>query len=205
MGEAYLYLFDDMDRLGERFVAENMPKLPAFRRERCARYRQESDKKAYIIAYRLLEIGLAERFGISGSIEFAYNEHGKPYLKDYPHTYFNISHCRSGVACAVADVEIGVDIQEVRPFDVAVARKVCSEPELRQLSESDDPAKLFCQMWTKRESYTKAKGISVASVLKQELPQSGFSCWDMGECQLAVYSGSGRSFKLKRLTVYDID
>jgi len=44
---------------------------------------------------------------------------------------------------------------DIRPYDPAIARRVCSEGELRLLSEVADPSRLFCRMWVARESYAK--------------------------------------------------
>ena len=178
MSKVYIYLFENTDKLDDNFVVDNLYKLPAFRQEQCNRYRQEADKKACILSYLLLEKGLRKKYGIDRPVSFIYNEYGKPYLKEYPHIFFNISHCKSGVVCALADAEIGVDIQDVRPFDIDVARRVCSENELRLLSESDNPARLFCKMWTEKESHAKARGIGVAGVLKCDLAREGFKSFE---------------------------
>jgi len=172
MNKTLVYLFDDFSGLGEGFVRENFIDLPFFRQERCDRYRRDSDKRACIISYRLLEKGLREQYGLEASGEFIYSKYGKPYLKDHPDVFFNMSHCKSGVTCAVADIEVGVDIQDIRPFSIDIAKRVCSESELRELCVSGDPARLFCKIWTEKESYAKAEGISVYSVLKRDLPGS---------------------------------
>ena len=172
MSKIQIYLFDDFSGLGEGFVRENFIELPFFRQERCDRYRRDSDKRACIISYRLLKKGLREQYGLETSGEFIYSRYGKPYLKDHPGVFFNLSHCKNGVTCALADVEVGVDIQDIRPFSIDIARRVCSESELRELSVSGDPARLFCRIWTEKESYAKAEGISVYSVLKRDLPGS---------------------------------
>jgi len=169
MHKIHLYLFDQLAALPEGFVAEHLPLLPAFRHEQCIRYRQTVDQQNCIIAYRLLLQGLRELYGITDQVVFAYGKHGKPYLKEYPHIFFNISHCRHGAVCALGDFEIGVDMQDVRPYDPAIARRVCSESELYLLSETNNPARLFCRMWAARESYAKMLGCGVADILRQDL------------------------------------
>ena len=187
MNEVYIYLFDDFDRLDNNFADKNIHRLPAFRREQCAKYRQDADKNACIIAYLLLEKGLREQYGVTRLPTFTYNEHNKPYLADTPHIYFNLSHCRRSVICALADFEIGADIQDVRPYDAVVARRVCSDEELRQLAQCDNPARMFCGFWVKKESYAKANGIGIASVLKRELPNSGFVTWESEDYCISLF------------------
>ena len=174
MNKINIYLFDKVDSLDGGFINKNLHRLPMLRQQQCIKYRNIINKNACIIAYLLLEKGLKEQYGIVEPIAFIYNEYGKPYLKDYPHIFFNISHCKCGVICAIADFEIGIDIQDIQPFNIDIVRRVCCENELRQLSESDNPARLFCEIWTKKESYAKAKGISVADILKHDLPDTGY-------------------------------
>ena len=171
-------MFEDLAGLDDKFIIKNISDLPLFRQEQCAGYRQDIDKKTCIISYRILAKGLREQYGIETAGDFIYNQYGKPYLRDYPRIFFNISHCKTGVVCALADIEVGVDIQDIRPFDIDVAQRVCSENELRMLSASDEPAKLFCKIWTEKESYAKAEGISVSDVLRQDFPKSRIICWE---------------------------
>lgn len=177
MSKVHIYLFDDMRGLDTAFAENNLLRLPAFRQERCAKYRQSFDKNTCTIAYLLLAKGLREQYHITRPAEFTYNEHGKPFLRDTPHIYFNFSHCKRGVVCALADFEVGIDIQEIRLYEPDIARRVCSENELRQLLESDNPAQQFCRIWTRKEAHAKAKGIGVASVLKCDLTDARIAEW----------------------------
>lgn len=170
MDKVHLYLFDQYDALPDGFVAEHLLLLPSARQEQCLRYRQAIDQQNCVIAYLLLQQGLREEYGITDQAIFTYGAHGKPCLKSHPNIFFNISHCKHGVACALADFEIGVDIQDVRPYDPSIARRVCSEAELRLLSEANDPARLFCKLWATRESYAKMLGCSMADTLGKKLP-----------------------------------
>jgi len=190
MSRVCIYICDDTTGLGDGFISENIHKLPAFRRNKCNRYRQDADKISCILSYLLLSKGLREQYGISDHIEFVYNERGKPYLKDYPEIFFSISHCKSGVACAVADFEIGVDMQDIRPFDIAVAKRVCSQNELRQLAAAENPAGGFCRIWARKESYAKARGISVTDVLKHDFDDTGFIDWETPNYCVSLFSAA---------------
>jgi len=185
-GGVYVYLFDELDKLDECFISENLLRLPEFRREQCARYRRAVDKKSCILAWLLLEKGLREQYGITRPGQFVYNEFGKPYLRDHPQIFFSISHCKSGVVCALADFEIGADIQDIQPFDIDIARRVCSEMEFQRVLEAEDPAVELCKVWTEKESYAKAIGVSVADTLKQDLPKHISLCREIKDCVLTV-------------------
>ncbi|MCL2517382.1 MAG: 4'-phosphopantetheinyl transferase superfamily protein [Oscillospiraceae bacterium] len=185
----YIYLIDNLQLVNDGYVADSLPRLPVLRREKYERYRDHTDRKACILAYLLLEAGLKERFEID-SFTLVCNDYGKPYLKEYPRIYFNITHCQTSVACVVADFEIGVDIEYIRPFDINIARQICGENELRRLSEADDPSKLFCRMWTEKESYAKSLGIDAASVFKMDLSDAKFIHWERETYYLTVCLGT---------------
>ena len=188
MNETYVYLFDDMGSLNDCFITDNLGRLPKLRQEQCVCYRQDADKINCILAYLLLEQGLREQYGITAPVSFAYNKHSKPYLQEHPNIFFSISHCKKGVICGLSEVEIGIDIQDVRSLDLDVARRVCSKNELRELERSDDPARLFCRMWTKKESYIKMRGISISNDLKQDKPDTDFIHWETIDYCIALFA-----------------
>ena len=186
-GKAFIYSFYHLDRLSDAFAAGEMHRLPELRKKKCERYKRQVDKKACIFTYLLLKEGLMEQYGISDVPQFVYNEHGKPYLRDTPNIFFNFSHSGNAAACALANFEIGLDIQEIRPLNKSVARKVCSDKELRQLEESDDADRLFCRFWTQKESCAKAKGVGVAGIYKDALPPGRFAGWDGESYCMTLY------------------
>ena len=161
--------------------------MPQERRERALRYRSELDRYLCVLAYWLVMHGLEAEYGISTPPAFSYGDNGKPYLSEYPGIFFNVSHCKAGVVCAISDYKVGVDIQEVRPFDISVAKRVCTALELEQLSQSAEPDRLFCKMWTIKESFFKlhSGGISdslhelESSNLFEQMKADAVSRWGM--------------------------
>lgn len=119
----------------------------------------ETDNRA--AAHSLLLRGLREEYGITAPLSFTYGPNGKPYLAEYPHIFFNISHCRTGAACVLSDREVGIDIQDTRSFTHRAAKRVCTEDELARLEASDKPEKLFCRLWAVKEAYVKLHGGSI--------------------------------------------
>ena len=183
----YVYLFDDYENLDKNFINDNINKLPEFRREKCVRYRLDIDKKNCIITYLLLKHGLNEIYGISSDLEFVLNENGKPFLKDHPFVYFNFSHCKYGAVCVIAEAEVGVDIEGIERYKENIAQRVCSDNELKQLEIANDPVKLFFRIWTEKESYAKAKGLGISSVLKKDLQKDGFWYYENELYYLTVF------------------
>lgn len=95
------------------------------------------------------------------------NAWGKPFLRDHPDTYFNISHCSGGVALSISSCKTGIDIEKVRAFSMTTARKVLSEEELRIVVNSEQPERVFFKFWTLKESYIKALGTGLSYPLRK--------------------------------------
>lgn len=94
-------------------------------------------------------------------VKYHRNEHGKPYLTDEPEIYVNWSHSGDYVICAVADREVGIDLQKMdREPKENLIRKVLTKEEqefYRSVPESDRKS-LFYQYWSVKESFLKALG-----------------------------------------------
>ena len=97
------------------------------------------------------------------TVEFSYTNTGKPFLSDYSNIYFNLSHSKNVVACAVANREVGVDIQNILPISEKVAKKVLTSSEYTEYRNSLQPDEYFCKIWTIKESNLKktGKGITI--------------------------------------------
>jgi 4'-phosphopantetheinyl transferase len=160
-----IYLFDDMENIPADVIRDTFPLMPPERQQRALRFRQERDRNACVLAYGLLLHGLEQEYGITAPPAFSYGENGKPYLTDHPSIYFNLSHCKAGIVCAISDMEVGVDIQEVRPIDMDVVRRVCTSYEVEQFQYCQLTAPLFCKIWTIKEGFIKWFGGSIAQPL----------------------------------------
>ena len=133
----------------------------------------------------LLRKGLKIDYGINyddcNPIPVIKGVHGKPQLKEYPHIFHNISHTAGLAACAIGDVPMGIDVEEIRPFSDNIIRKVMSEQEKEQfykLKEEERTA-FFFKIWTLKESYVKAGGWGITIPLTEfsfELRPDGITC-----------------------------
>jgi 4'-phosphopantetheinyl transferase len=89
-------------------------------------------------------------------LEFALQEKGKPYLPLTPGVRFNLSRSHDRALIAVArDVDVGVDIERVRPMAnyAAVADRFFPPLEEAPADEAD-----FFRRWTRIEALLKARG-----------------------------------------------
>ena len=161
-----LYIFDEIDKLGNDFAEGMISLLSGERRAKFKNLKLPLNKKTSVIAYLLLRRALLEVYGIDEAVEFGYAEKGKPVLKDYPHIYFNLSHTKNAAACVVSDVEVGVDVQQIVPVSDAVAKRVLTDEEYYGFKSSHVPDEYFCELWTIKESYLKQTGQGLTTELR---------------------------------------
>jgi 4'-phosphopantetheinyl transferase len=160
-----LYLFNEIEKLDNDFSEQAASLLSEERQKRVSAYRFPSDKNLSAAVYLLLCLALKKEHGINENIEFEYGKNGKPYLRDYPHIFFNLSHCKRAAACVVSDGEAGVDVQEIAPVKDSLARRVFTEREYAEYKASERPDEYFCGIWVKKESWLKQTGRGIGTDL----------------------------------------
>lgn len=116
----------------------------------------ESDKKQELMAGYLLK----EYLNVEKEEQLVINENGKPALS-VGKPYFNLSHSGKYVVLAIADCEIGIDIEHIMACHEAIVKKVYSPRMQEELSElsGKERDKKFSQLWTEFEARLKLKGI----------------------------------------------
>ena len=89
--------------------------------------------------------------------------YGKPLVRDGK-VYISISHSGNYVMVAVADCNIGCDIQkeEKGKDPIRLSKRFLSEKECERIGDSSDKLHLFYKYWTYRESYSKMNGEGLA-------------------------------------------
>jgi len=88
--------------------------------------------------------------------DWKYNEYGKPYVENGP--YFSISHCKEGIAVAIDEQPIGIDIEGIRHADEELMERVMSPSERVGMDE-----RKFTRLWTQKEAIVKAEGVGIQS------------------------------------------
>lgn len=96
------------------------------------------------------------------TLEYIYNESGKPYLKDN-NLYFSLSHSNGLVALTVSKEEVGLDIELIKPVKDAVAKRIMNETEYNIYNSLDKNKKIsyFYEVWTSKEAYVKKLGTTI--------------------------------------------
>ncbi|CAM5765441.1 4'-phosphopantetheinyl transferase [Labrys miyagiensis] len=134
-------------------------------RQRADAFRFEKHRQRFVIARGRVRAILAQYLGVGpAQVAIDYGPAGKPRSMTQPaawHLDFNLSHSEASAALAIsAGIELGVDIEHVRPMEEDIARHIFSAPEQAQfaaLPQADRNAALF-KGWTCKEACLKALG-----------------------------------------------
>lgn len=150
-------IFDHMEECTETEVQRMLPLVSAQRREQALRYKHTFGQycclKSWLMLQDLVEIPKYR------DIDFRYNEHGKPYWENGP--YFSISHCKQGIAVAIDDQPIGIDIEGIRHADADLIARTMNEEERLRIKELG--IREFTRLWTRKEAVVKAQGVGIQS------------------------------------------
>ncbi len=158
-----LYINDQLDSFD---MESALPKLSPQRLEQANRFRNESSKRACVVAYLLLAEGLQKQYGITEPPFFVYGEHGKPSLRDYPHIHFNISHCRQAVICVIGDSPVGCDVESISRYKESLVKYTMNEEEQNAIRNSESPEVEFTRLWTRKEAAVKLSGRGLQTDMK---------------------------------------
>lgn len=142
--------------------------LPEGLQSKIDSFRFVADKQRSLMGNLIVRQFYAKTLNLNPmKIEFDYNEHEKPSLKNHPKAHFNISHSGDYVVVTFSDCPVGVDIEKNKGNRLKVAKRFFTREELDDLfafSEEKEQIEYFYQLWTLKESYMKTigKGISMS-------------------------------------------
>jgi len=131
-----------------------LKQIPEFRKEKIEKFTNNESKIQSLASFILLKIALIQN-GYNDEIVFEYKKNSKPYLKD-SNFYFNISHSGEYVICALANEEVGCDIEKKidRNFS-SLFLEIYSSQDLENHGRSKDD---FYKVWSVKEAYLKYLG-----------------------------------------------
>lgn len=181
----YLQVFDDMTQCTEQEVSKLLPLVSPQRRENALRFKFLQGQYACLKAYEMLTQGVRQILSqnLSENLNqlsawngnFVYNEHEKPFFQNksdgqrIPNVDFNLSHCKNGIAVAINDQPVGVDIESFHNIDSPLIKRTMNEAEIQQINGSDNPTMVFTQLWTRKEAVLKLLGTGLVDNLHDVL------------------------------------
>ena len=146
------------------------------RQARADRFRHAEDRKRCLCADMLARKMLADAAITDPTqISFSYGDKGKPYA-NVPFQ-FNVGHSGNLVLCAVSDVPIGADIEQIKPFRAGMVARYFTKVEAAYVWSGTpapdgnvtdpDVCARFYRVWTAKEAYVKMTGTGISTDLSQ--------------------------------------
>lgn len=170
-----VYLLD-VARLQQESEAEKKEfcclceRLSEERQQKIKRFRYAGGRALSLGAGLLLDYGLS-RYGLrERDVAMAYGADKKPYLRDYPEIFFNLSHSGTLAMAAFADREIGCDVERIAIPDMRVVHRFFAAQEVRRMEKAaalGQEAEYFYRFWTLKESFLKVTGRGIRMPLNE--------------------------------------
>lgn len=129
---------------------------------------RDKKEREHMAGLNLCRTMLKEYFGTEDA-KFLLNDYGKPFV-DKEGIFFNISHSKGRVVCAVSDTPVGIDIEKIIPksdTDIkSFAKRYFVENEINELEAAEYSPEAFYTVWTKKEAYSKMLGSALSRNMK---------------------------------------
>lgn len=125
---------------------------------------KEADQRKYSASRAIMRDILSRYLRVMPrDIEFIFNDHGKPFVKNNP-LQFNVSNSGDYFLMGLTrDALIGVDIERVREHQdyLALAKRFFTQAEFVAIQSAGDPVAAFYRCWTRKEAFVKAMGLGL--------------------------------------------
>lgn len=159
-------IFDDMIQCTEQEIARLLHQVSIQRREQALGYKhllgQFCCLKSYALLQQLLSSRLVDSSPLQHAPSFLYNDYGQPRLEHGP--CFSISHCKHGIAVAISEKPIGIDIEYLREAKPELVARTMNEEEQAKIWAAESPNIAFTQLWTQKEAVLKMQGTGITSI-----------------------------------------
>lgn len=154
-------------QLADECRREDLKLLSLEEKNRAAAFQFDVHRGRFISCRAMVRRVLAERVGCSPErLEFGYGAYGKPYLREFSEVHFSISHSENRAALALAEFEVGIDIEVERKLeDLDLLAEQCLNGEEKKVVAGCRPieaSRLFLKFWTRKEAVLKALGIGLS-------------------------------------------
>ena len=157
-------IFDQMELCSDTEVERLCALASPQRREQALRYRHTFGRFACLKSYLMLCELVGKR-----ELVFTYTAKDKPLLRDYPDLHFSISHCKNGLAVAVDNKPVGIDIEAFRPFSEPLLERCMHPFEAEAIRHAACPEMAFAAFWTRKEAVLKLRGTGLVQELHRVL------------------------------------
>lgn len=166
-----IYVNDNIDNISEKELQEVINALPDWRKAQTMRFKHQRGRIESAFSYLLLCEALRER-GIKEPPTFIYGKEGndgKPSLKEHPELFFNLSHCKRAVVCAVSEQPVGIDVEMLGHYSERLANYTMNADELAEIAAASDKDLAFTRLWTMKEATMKLTGEGIGTNVRDVL------------------------------------
>lgn len=156
-----IYAVNISDNVNFHKLNELMPFISEEKLHRVKKFYKLEDLKRGVMSEILVRFILCKNFHVKNEdLSITKNYYGKPLLSYPKDIHFNVSHSGHWIVCAVHNLPVGIDIEQIKPIDFSIAQRFFSESEYESILTSDEGSRLplFYEFWTLKESYIKAVG-----------------------------------------------
>lgn len=117
-----------------------------------SRFRFDKDKILSLFSGLLICTEASKQAGIkSNEIQFEYNEHEKPSIKNFSEFHFSVSHSGNCVAFASDTSPIGIDAEIISNARIEIAKRFFRKMNISIFSKVKTKAMLFMRYGRKRK------------------------------------------------------
>jgi len=183
------------------FIAKLYSFLLNNEKERITRFRKWEDRQRALLANLLARYIIINKLQIKNSnISFSKNNHGKPFLEYNPQFHFNLSHSGKWIVCGASTNPVGIDVEQIKPINLDIAKRFFSKEEYNDLVKKDDNDKIeyFFDLWTLKESYLKNIGTGLSTSLSSFTIKKNHN----SDIKIKINNKYSNDFSLKQ---YNID
>ncbi len=151
-----IYVVKNFNKISEKRIETLYDKLPRSIKKKANARKGTPAFRPTVMEYYVVK----QQLDLEDGTDFSYNKNGKPSVKGKK--YFSIAHDDDVLAVAVSIYEIGVDVRKKIKFTQKLAKEICNKEEFEQVMNAEDQALELTKIWTKKESFVKMKGASIA-------------------------------------------
>ena len=161
----------DVSHISENELDIYLNRLSKFRRKKVKSLSKLTDKKLSVGVGLLLDIALKQHGLNECDMTYRVNEYGKSEFENLTNIHFSISHSGNYAVCAISDNRLGCDIEKIGRVDMKIANRFFTKAEFDRIKSLNfDEQKIeLAKIWTVKESYGKAIGRGVYSVLGTDI------------------------------------
>ena len=162
------YIIKNINDFNENDINNFYKKIPKLKKDKIDKYKNYDTKIRSIVAEILLNNLLSKKNISYNSLDYYFNEYGKPYFKNHD-LFFNISHSFDYVITTISDKEIGIDIEKVRKTPLNIINQFATEKEKEYiLSSNNNIEERIFKIYTLKEAYFKMLGTNLKQILEVE-------------------------------------